>query len=98
MTGAWGSAEVWVGSLLAWLYANVLGNLVASALAAGAVWWWARRRLSQRLAEHTAALREHTAALRSHKDFLRVHRALEADEHAQRIEMLRMIDRKLNRK
>ncbi len=46
-------------ALLAWLYANVLGNLVASAIAFAAAWFWKiRPHLRRQRAHHDHVTRQ----------------------------------------
>ncbi len=48
-------------AVLAWLWNNTAGNLLASAMAATAVWFWKVRPHLRRQAEHRDAVAAHIA-------------------------------------
>jgi hypothetical protein len=44
---------------LNWLYSNVLGNIVASAILGVGIWWGVLRKEFHKIHEHNARVREH---------------------------------------
>lgn len=59
-----------VVALLVWLYANVLGNIVASIITGLALIFWGRTHLR----DHLQAMRDHRAEMADHRKAMEDHR------------------------